>query len=41
MEVMDCMCENANDVIPVQKDDMLDKYMEDDCMEETTWNWVE
>ena len=40
MEVMDCMCENTNDVHTVQEDDMLEKYKADDCMEETTRNWA-
>ena len=38
-EVMDCRCENVNDVNSVEEDDMLKKYKADDCMEETTRYW--
>ena len=41
MEVMDCMCENANGVNTVEEDDMHEEYKAGDCIEETTRNWAD
>ena len=41
MGVMDCMCENANDVNTLEEDDMLEEYKAGDYMEETTRSWAD
>ena len=40
-EVMDCMCENTNDVNTVEEDDTLEEYKAGDYVQETTRNWAD